>query len=156
MNDQIKELKESPAECPVVPPVPSDDDDHYEAYTAYAKLLRSWFVAYGIGGPVILLSSDVLRNQVIVSGRAGIIGLLFISGVAFQILIAFVNKTLMWSIYYSKIKPKIVTKRWYKAARKICDMFWLDMLADLLTLLTFSAATVLVFLVLANVATTTE
>ena len=30
---------------------------HFENYAEYAKTLRSWLVAYGIGGPVLFLTN---------------------------------------------------------------------------------------------------
>lgn len=39
-------------------PTRSDDTGFFEPYSDFAQLLRSWFIAYGIGVPALLLTSD--------------------------------------------------------------------------------------------------
>ncbi len=45
-----------------------NSEELYAVYEGYAQTLRTWFVAYGIGGPVLFLSSDGLREQLVASG----------------------------------------------------------------------------------------
>jgi hypothetical protein len=33
-------------------------------YDRYAKVLRAWFVAYGVGGPVLLLTNEAVRDKI--------------------------------------------------------------------------------------------
>ncbi len=42
-------------------------DGYYKVYEEYSKTLRTWFVAYGIGAPVLVLNNDELRRAVVVS-----------------------------------------------------------------------------------------
>jgi hypothetical protein len=41
-------------------PEPRDGKGHYfEEYSEYAKTLRIWLVAYGVGAPVVILSNEL-------------------------------------------------------------------------------------------------
>ena len=75
------------------------DNDHYTAYSDYAKTLRTWLVAYGIGGPVLLVTQERLATRVIASGCARWIVCIFLAAVAIQVILAFVNKWITWIQY---------------------------------------------------------
>ena len=33
--------------------------EYFSAYTEYNKILRTWFVTFGVGGPLLLLANSV-------------------------------------------------------------------------------------------------
>src|SRR5947207_1210929 len=40
-----------------------DGKEEFVAYTDYNKVLRSWFVAFGVGGPALFLINDQNRQR---------------------------------------------------------------------------------------------
>jgi hypothetical protein len=115
--------------------------EFYAVYDHYSKLLRTWLVAYGIGGPVLLLSSDTLLAKVSSSGSAKSIAVLFLFGVALQVLLAIANKTVMWVCYYGEINPAYCSKRRYKYCEWISEQFWIDFFVDVSSMILFGLAT---------------
>ncbi len=63
----------------------TDSDDFHKSYDDYARILRTWFVAYGVGGPVLLLTNDNVSEKLESSGRAPEILYSFLIGVALQV-----------------------------------------------------------------------
>jgi hypothetical protein len=115
--------------------------EFYAVYDHYSKLLRTWLVAYGIGGPVLLLSSDTVLAKVSSSGSAKSIAVLFLIGVALQVLLATTNKTVMWICYYGEMYPKYRAKKRYKCCEWISEQFWIDLIVDIASMVLFGLAT---------------
>ncbi len=42
--------------------------EYLEAYAEHSKVIRTWFVAYGIGAPVLLLTNEALARTLKASG----------------------------------------------------------------------------------------
>lgn len=76
-----------------------DHDGHFANYAEYSKTFRSWMVAYGIGGPVLLLTSKDAPQTLAKSPHLETIVTLFTVGVAIQILLALINKWGAWHMY---------------------------------------------------------
>jgi len=139
-----------------------EESEFYGPYAEYSKTLRAWFVSYGIGGPVVLLSSDKAWDSLVKSGCGRYVGLLFISGGIIQILSALLNKHSMWLLYLEEVDAKerkkknpqatspTVRKPTYKLAEWYSNQTWVDVLLDIYTLLLFGWATRLAFDVLSN------
>jgi hypothetical protein len=132
-----------------------DHDGHFANYAEYSKTFRSWMVAYGIGGPILLLTSKDAPQNIAKSPYLQTIVTLFILGVAIQIVLALVNKWAAWHMYrgaYSKYQmaendpdcnnhhDSITYKFWGWVNRQS----WIDFLCDVGALLLFSVATWLV------------
>jgi hypothetical protein len=117
----------------------------YAAYDHYSKLLRTWLVAYGIGGPVLLLNSESLLEKLSKSGSAKSVAVLFLSGVALQVLLAIVNKAAMWVCYYGEMYPEYCSKKRYKCCDWLSEQFWIDLLVDIASIILFTLATLEVF-----------
>ena len=89
-------------DTPIQPGSPSQIPAHdlaaefYKAYEEHSKVLRTWLVAYGVGAPVLFLTNDSLAAKLGASAESGEIGGLFLGGVAFQVFLAVLNKTVMW------------------------------------------------------------
>ena len=69
----------------------------YDQYWRHASTLRGWFIAYGIGALVIVMSNkavfDSLKPDNIKS-----LATWFIAGVAIQVVLAYFNK--IYNYYY--------------------------------------------------------
>lgn len=113
----------------------------YATYDHYSKLLRTWLVAYGIGGPVLLLSSDSLLARLSESDSSRSIAAFFLIGVALQVLLASINKTVMWVCYYGELYPDYCSKRRYRFCAWASEQFWLDFVVDLASMILFGLAT---------------
>lgn len=131
----------------------------YPSYSEFSKTLRTWFVAFGIGGPVALMANENAWKAIVASECTGHIGALFLVGGAFQVICAFMNKHAMWHLYIAESLPddKPSDKQWkedhkkkriYKLAQEYCSQNWTDEILDLYTLAVFIWATVLSFLIL--------
>ena len=73
-----------------------EETGFFQAYAEFAKTLRTWFIAYGIGAPALVLSNKDLWITVKNSGCLAYIAFLFLVGVAFQVIRAFIYKNAMW------------------------------------------------------------
>lgn len=119
-----------------------DRKGHYKVYDDYAKNLRMWFVAYGIGGPVLLLTQESISNKIAQSGYARNIVYGFLIGVLCQILLSLINKWNNWTIYSFSENENLMKKWRFKAADIISEQFWIDILLDILTVVAFGYATI--------------
>ena len=128
--------------------MPPTSDELYKAYEEYSKTLRTWFVAYGVGAPVLFLTNDQVAAKIAKSGDARQIATLFLVGVGLQIILAMVNKTSMWGCYYGEQNPKFKTTYRWKLADWVSEQFWFDFIIDLVTLILFSAGTWCAFQIL--------
>jgi len=116
-------------------------DEYFECYAEFAKTLRTWFIAYGIGAPILFLSNDTLWEIVKSSDHIRLIGFLFLAGVLIQVLEALLYKNAMWYLYRGEENPKIKNKARYRAFYNISEYYWLEVLFDILTLICFVIAT---------------
>jgi hypothetical protein len=83
-------------------PPSSLKDDYKEAYRYHSSTLRNWYVAFGIGAPVLFLSNEYLWNKIVNSCNFEVIGFTFFLGVAFQVLLALFDKYASWVGYYER------------------------------------------------------
>jgi hypothetical protein len=124
--------------------------DHlYESYRDHASTLRTWLVAYGIGAPAVILSNEALWKRVEDAGIAKCVGLLFLLGVAIQVVLAAVNKAVMWIVYFGDDNDAYKATKTYKVACAIAKAFWFDLLCDLAAMVLFTYATYTLFAVVA-------
>ncbi|SEQ29957.1 hypothetical protein SAMN04488038_105178 [Solimonas aquatica] len=121
-----------------------------EAYSQHAGVLRTWLVAYGIGAPALFLSQDKIWEVLAKSGRLPSIGILFLAGVALQVVLAAVNKSVMWACYYGEMKPAYKDTRRYKLADWLSRQYAIDFVLDLISMGGFGIATYQCFVVLSS------
>jgi hypothetical protein len=114
-------------------------------YHEYTKVLRTWFVAYGVGGAVLLLTDSKLRDMVSRNGWAKLLLISFFIGVFAQILIAYINKYMNWSTYYGYVDPTYKESREYKIARWLTNSIWIDKWIDRVTLYSFTLSAFFTF-----------
>jgi hypothetical protein len=108
---------------------------YYEEYSEYAKTLRTWLVAYGIGGPVILLTQPSLYNKVLASNQGDTLAVVFLCGVVLQVLSALVYKAATWKLHESKEILDVPVPGW---AKRIEQAYWVDVVVDLTTIVLFA------------------
>jgi hypothetical protein len=112
-------------------------------YSEYAKTLRAWLVAYGIGGPVLFLTNNNLSASLKTSDYLGWIVNLFLVGVALQVTLAFINKWCAWHMYVGEYDSAFQSKRSYKIWSWLNKMSWIDQVFDGLSLVSFAVSTML-------------
>ena len=126
----------------------TSSDGHYKVYEEHMKTLRAWFVAYGVGGPVLFVTQKDFAASLIDSGQSKLVGTLFLLGVLLQALVALLNKWVNWGLYYfdgdatedeTDKPPKLQS-----FCEDVSSKVWIDIIADVLTLLLFSIATIVV------------
>ena len=118
-----------------------DREDFYEVYSEYAQMLRTWFVAYGVGGPLLFLTQPQIAEKIAASGRARPIVYLFLGGVVAQVLVAFINKWSAWYIYDAAGDAGRQRTWTYRAAESVSTQFWIDTACDLVAIAAFAVAT---------------
>lgn len=111
------------------------------AYVEFAKTLRTWFVAYGIGAPVVILSQERLADRVTESGSAMVLATLFLLGVGVQVLQAITYKVAMWYLYMAELKPGLRATKRFKISDYVSEALWLELIFDGTTVLLFGWAT---------------
>jgi hypothetical protein len=118
---------------------------HFESYAEYNRILRSWFVAFGIGGPALFLAEDTLRSTLVASGETRQVVGLFLAGAAAQVLVAFLNKYANWYCYAGEDDAAFRQSRLYGFWQQIASQFWIDIILDLTTAACFLSAVWMVF-----------
>jgi len=106
---------------------------YFESYAEYNRILRSWFVAFGIGGLALFLLESPVRESLLASGRTRILVVLFLIGVTAQIIVAFLNKYANWYCYFGEDNPAFMRTRLYRFWSGIASQFWIDIIFDILT-----------------------
>ena len=114
---------------------------HYSAYQEHARTLRTWLVAYGIGGPVLILSQAEVWKRLAISGSLRVIAGLFLTGVVLQVILAAINKSAMWACYYGELEPSSQSTRWYQLGRWLSRQYIIDFFTDLAGMCLFAYAT---------------
>lgn len=136
-----------------------DHDGHLANYAEYSKTFRSWMVAYGIGGPILLLTSKDAPQNIAKSPHLQMIVTLFIVGVGIQILLALIDKWAALHMYrgaFSKYQEEEEDpdcdnhheSATYKFWGWVNRQSWIDLWCDIGALFLFSAATWLVLKIL--------
>ena len=123
---------------------PSTEDDgseHYAAYEEHAKTLRTWLVAYGIGGPVLIISQDAVWKRLSESGALREIAACFLGGVGLQVILAAVNKSAMWACYFGEIDPKYRSTIRYSFGVWLSEQYAIDFVCDVVAMALFGWAT---------------
>ena len=116
-------------------------------YSEYAKTLRAWLVAYGIGGPVLFLTNKELSTALKLSVYRHSIVDLFLLGVVLQLLLAFINKWCAWHMYVGEYDRSFQKRLSYKIWSWLNERIWIDLLVDGGSLIAFSVSTWLVLCV---------
>lgn len=123
---------------------------YFESYAEYNRILRSWFVAFGMGGLALFLVEEKLRDALRASGQTRAVVALFLTGVALQILVAGLNKYANWYCYAGEDDRAYQRTRSYHFWSTVARQFIVDVLVDLVTALCFFSAIWILFGVFAR------
>ena len=118
---------------------------HGSTYAEYNKTLRTWLVSFGISVPAVLLVNPTLLETLKRSGLAECVIGLFIAGCAFQIAMAFLNKTIAYYMYLGEMNEPFKARWQYRTSRKLGEWYWVDFMLDLASLVSFGFAIFLMF-----------
>jgi hypothetical protein len=122
-----------------------DRDEYFTQYWHYASNLRNWFIAYGVGGILLLTRADAVFNaqphasQVEPGLRVTAIAL-FLFGLATQVMLTLINKVAHYYAYQKHVAD--VEGRRHRFAIWICKCFWIDLVLDTVTLGWYVAGTI--------------
>ncbi len=119
----------------------NQESGFYEAYANFARHLRSWFIAYGIGGPTLFLTNDAAMKRLLDSGAGRVVAYLFLAGVSVQIIVAFLYKTAMWYLYRGESADGVKSHWWYKACDWLSESYCIECVGDVATFIFFAWAT---------------
>lgn len=138
MNDQGKG-EVGPA---IATPENLDDDgaDGFNAYLEYNRVLRTWFVAFGVGGPALILVNEKVAASLSATGQLRLVVLLFLVGASAQVLGALLNKIANWYVYVCTVDPKLKGSPRQRFADWVISQFWIDIGIDFVTISSFGAA----------------
>lgn len=119
--------------------------DYYATYAEYNRALRAWFVAFGVGGPVVFLVNEDLGTKLANEGVLQTVAIFFLVGAAAQILVALINKICIWCQYYGEANQAFKETCRYRAAQSVGKQFWIDVLLDVVSIVAFAVAILIVF-----------
>jgi hypothetical protein len=125
------------------------ESESFNTYFEYNRVLRTWFVAFGIGGPALFLVNDALAQRLVAVGRLRLVVVLFLIGVAAQVVGAFINKVANWYVFQANLADDDEETWIHAAAERIVRMFWIDVILDLSTIGVFGWAAWILFTVFA-------
>lgn len=117
------------------------ENESFANYSEYNKTLRAWLVAYGIGGPVLLLTNEKISTKFSSAPNKKFIVYLFLAGVACQVLLAFLNKWCAWYVYAGEAERSYRHTRTYKAWNWINSKPQIDFVLDSTSVILFSWST---------------
>ena len=124
---------------PVSPP--KVETGFHAPYAEFAKTLRTWLVAYGVGAPVLFFQSAEAWAALGRNGAVRPFVYLFLGGIGLQVLSALAYKTAMWYLYMEELgKIQISTFR-YRISDWLSEAYWLEALVDVATIALFGFAT---------------
>jgi hypothetical protein len=115
-------------------------ESYYANYTEYSKTFRTWLVAYGIGGPALLLTNAAAKTFA-ASAHARCIVILFLVGVALQVLGTGINKWAAWHVYSDMTDASRANGWWSKAWCRVNKQAWIDVWVDVGAIVAFGIAT---------------
>ncbi len=122
----------------------TEQEGDHEVSCESSKSLRMWLVAYGIGAPAFITHPSILE-KVSQTGNARLVGLLFLCGVALQVYLFFRTKISMWYLCFDEWQSEFERNSTSEICEWYSERFLLDAAVDLLTIVFFGTATVLVF-----------
>lgn len=124
-------------------PEPTKEDGFFESYSFFAKTLRNWLVAYGIGAISLLITQAPIRDRLLEAGVVGDLLELFLVGVICQVAAALLYKTAMWHLYMGEVDATTKTTRIYRIMDWASEAYLLEITFDIGAMGMFGAGTLL-------------
>lgn len=128
-----------------------DASGSYDTYLEYNKILRTWFVAFCVGGPALLLTHERLTIQLTSASNLRCVLGMFLVGVGLQVFGAFLNKVANWHVHRAYTSDEeLLDRRTYRIAEWVAEQFWIDIVVDIVTIVAFGWAALLMLAALAG------
>ena len=130
------------------------DDRFARKYSEYNSVLRTWFVAFGVGVPGALLLNLDTKAALSASSSATLVISFLLGGTVFQIFIAFLNKYIAWAndlILHndSSDEPDAsIPGPFIKALADLTEKVWIDLVIDIVTGILFVVALINLYRIL--------
>ena len=121
----------------------SEEVGYYTAYGIFARTLRTWFIAYGIGLPALLFTQERLQERFLNSSLHGQVIAYLLLGVLVQVFTALLYKGAMWYLYMGERHKRTQSSHVYRFSEKVSEAFWLESILDGSTVILFGYATLL-------------
>lgn len=115
--------------------------EFYEPYAAFARTLRAWLVAYGIGAPVLFSSQDAFSRVLKDAEATAPIMVLFFVGVSLQVFDALSHKYCMFYLYCGEDSESFKQTLRYRLSDIYSEQTWIEILIDFATIGCFALAT---------------
>ena len=112
----------------------------YSTYLEYNKVLRTWFVTFGVGGPALFLVNDKIAERLVKGGMLKEVAILFLAGATAQIIGALLNKITNWYVYMSAYEANFRGTWQHKFSEWFTHAFWFDIAVDVITIICFGVA----------------
>ena len=120
----------------------------FEPYSLLAKTVRTWFIAYGIGVPVLLSGNTELWKALARQHTVASVIVPFLCGVGVQVVTAIIFKAAMWYSYLSEVGEIEEDSLQFRAATWITHQYWLEALVEVGTFALFAWTTIRVLTVI--------
>jgi hypothetical protein len=121
------------------------DSGFFQPYSEFAKILRTWYIAYGAGALALLLTNDSIREALKEAGHLYDVALALLLGVAVQVVYALLYKHAMWHLFCAELDESHRDSLWFKASDLLSESHAFELTGDLVTAGCFIWATVLLF-----------
>ena len=112
----------------------------FQAYLEYNRVLRTWFVAFGVGGPALFLANDKIAQRLAQAHQLRLVVILFLLGALGQIIGSLLNKAANWYVYRSTTDTGVEGRCRHRVAQWWISRFWPDIVLDLWTISAFGYA----------------
>ena len=118
----------------------NEPKEFFEQYWRYCSAMRNWLVAFGIGLCVVVISdrASFAASMTSCTKRIVIIGACV--GLIVQIALVFLNKIIHWYMYWGIEHEGFRNTVRYCWSDKISDKFWIDIMADVITVVLYSCS----------------
>ena len=113
-----------------------ENSKYHQSYKGFANTLRAWLIAYGIGGPFLIVSQQSIWHRLSFTAVAWIAAL-FLLGVLLQVGHTMIFKWAQWKLYIAE-KDGSEEPEW---AFKLSHNYWVDHVTDIGSVLLFAVAT---------------
>jgi len=115
----------------------------FEAYVEFARLLRTWLVAFGIGGPILFLNLKDAYAKLDASPYKSFVVTAFLTRLAPQVISALIYKWVSWFYLVGSVRENMSASRVYRVAAFLTAFPWIGITADIGAVALFATASVL-------------
>ncbi len=117
-----------------------DPAGSYTTYLEYNKVLRTWFVAFGVGGPALFLINEKIAERLAKAGMLKEVAIFFLAGATAQVVGALLNKVSNWYVYMSAFDKAFEGTCQHRLSEWFTHQFWFDITIDLVSIGCFGVA----------------